>query len=85
MHDNITNVYKYFKPIPKNYIRMNIVNAYITIKLGKEKCNKWETTIVVYKNCCLYCDASYVGQTKRSLKERIKEHQNNKSLESVLS
>jgi len=26
--------------------------------------------------CCLYCNASYVGQTRRLLKNRIDEHRN---------
>jgi len=32
---------------------------------------------VVYKIYCRECDASYVGQTSRQLKTRIKEHRNN--------
>ncbi|XP_011860757.1 PREDICTED: uncharacterized protein LOC105557945 [Vollenhovia emeryi] len=36
---------------------------------------------VVYKINCNNCDASYVGQTKRKLKTRIKEHINNKKLD----
>jgi len=32
---------------------------------------------VVYKIHCKDCDVSYVGQTKRQIKIRIKEHRNN--------
>ncbi|KYM96993.1 hypothetical protein ALC62_12327, partial [Cyphomyrmex costatus] len=44
------------------------------IKLGKDKLDKFNNTNVVYKIDCLNCDCSYVGQTKRNLKTRIKEH-----------
>jgi len=38
-------------------------------------------TDVVYKIRCNDCDASYVGQTERKLKTRIKEHMNNFKLD----
>jgi len=36
---------------------------------------------IVYKIHCKNCDASYVGQTKRQLKTRTKEHVNNIKLD----
>jgi len=36
---------------------------------------------IVYKIHCQDCEASYVGQTKRQLKTRIKEHFNNIKLD----
>jgi len=43
----------------------------------KEKSDFNIKNSVVYKICCKNCDASYVGQTKRQLQTRIKEHNNN--------
>jgi len=36
---------------------------------------------VVYKIYCKDCDVSYVGQTKRQLRTRVKEHRNNIKLD----
>ncbi|KYQ60037.1 hypothetical protein ALC60_00918 [Trachymyrmex zeteki] len=47
------------------------------IKSGKDKLEKMDQCNVVYKICCLDCNASYVGQTKRKAKTRIKEHKSN--------
>ncbi|KAJ8684157.1 hypothetical protein QAD02_019949 [Eretmocerus hayati] len=47
------------------------------IRLGKDKLNHEDRTHVVYELNCLQCPKSYVGQTKRQLKKRVKEHRNN--------
>jgi len=44
------------------------------IKTGKDKLDRMSCCDVVYKIKCKNCDASYVGQTKRCLKTRIREH-----------
>ena len=46
----------------------------IFIKTGKDPLLKDDHRGVVYKINCLNCESSYVGQTKRKLKTRIKEH-----------
>ena len=46
------------------------------IKTGKDKIKKDELSNVVYQINCKDCDYSYVGQTKRKLKTRLKEHIN---------
>jgi len=47
------------------------------IKRGKDKLSKTDRTNIVYKIDCNKCDATYIGQTKRHLNTRIKEHINN--------
>jgi len=44
------------------------------IKVHKDRVALLSTNNVVYKISCNDCEASYVGQTKRQLKTRIKEH-----------
>lgn len=44
------------------------------IKLGKDRLHRDYRTDVVYKINCKDCDISYIGQTKRHLSTRIKEH-----------
>jgi len=41
---------------------------------GKDKIDFMSKNDVVYKIGCLDCDGTYVGQTKRQLRIRIKEH-----------
>jgi len=38
---------------------------------------------MVYKISCIECNASYVGQTKRQLRTRVKEHINNSKMTST--
>jgi len=47
------------------------------IKKGKDKLNTKSNTEIVYKIGCKDCDKVYIGQTKRHLETRIKEHKNN--------
>jgi len=44
------------------------------IKCDKDSLDFMSHREVVYKISCRDCDASYVGQTKRQLRTRIKEH-----------
>lgn len=59
------------------------------IRRAKDKLPTEEKTGVVYKINCANCSSSYIGQTKRQLGTRIKEHFNNikvhKSNYSVIS
>ena len=54
------------------YKPMNTMNKFI--KTGKDSLSKHEKSGLVYKINCKNCESSYVGQTKRKLKTRIKEH-----------
>ncbi|KYN20105.1 hypothetical protein ALC57_07533 [Trachymyrmex cornetzi] len=52
------------------------------INTHKDKNEYRDNNNVIYKINCIDCDVSYVGQTKRHLKTRIKEHRNNIKYES---
>jgi len=54
------------------YKSMNCMNTYI--KTDKDKIKKEDYLNVVYTINCHDCNYSYVGQTKRKLKARLKEH-----------
>ena len=51
---------------------MNSISTFI--KTGKDKIKKEDHSNVVYKINCQDCNYSYVGQIKRKLKTRLKEH-----------
>jgi len=53
---------------------LNKLNKFI--KVHKDHLSTFSRSNVVYKIDCSNCDASYVGQTKRLLKDRIGEHRN---------
>ena len=57
----------YICPVYKPINKFNCL-----IKLGEDKYQLSEKTNVVYKIKCNTCDASYVGQTSRSLKQDLK-------------
>jgi len=64
-----------FKNIPKfklAFFGINKLNNFI--KVHKDRLPFYSRSNVVYKINCLHCDASYVGQTRRLLKQRIDEH-----------
>jgi len=56
-----------------------MLNKYVRVQ--KDQTEYIQKNDVVYKIFCQDCDASYVGQMKRQLKTRVKEHCNNIKLE----
>ncbi|EFN60538.1 hypothetical protein EAG_15774, partial [Camponotus floridanus] len=50
----------------------NKLNKFICLHKDRLPLEYW--TNVVYRINCINCDASYVGQTRRKLSTRIKEH-----------
>jgi len=57
------------------FLILNKLNRFI--KVHKDPLPNEQKTNVVYRINCLDCNASYVGQTKRQLITRIKEHRSN--------
>ena len=76
----IKNISDKFNTITKEYnLRLSYasfdrLNCFI--KTQKDTIEKLDKNAVVYKIDCMDCNASYVGQTKRYLKTRIREHDN---------
>jgi len=50
------------------------------VKTHKDKTDFNTNNNIVYKICCNNYDASYVGQIKRHLKTRLKEHVKNRTV-----
>jgi hypothetical protein len=57
------------------------LNNFIKVQKDRNDCPK--NSNVIYKLNCNDCDATYVGQTKRQLGTRLKEHKNNIKLDSA--
>lgn len=55
------------------------------IKLGKDKINTDNSTEIVYEISCQICPAIYIGQIKRTLKNRINEHKKCINPDAVIS
>jgi len=53
------------------------------IKVHKDALSSFSYSNVVYQINCLDCDASYVGQTKRTLNTRVSEHRNHARRNSI--
>ena len=55
------------------------------IRLGKDKTDTRDTPGAVYKFDCEKCDACYIGESKRPLYVRIKEHSDMKNKNTAVS
>lgn len=77
----VKNISSKFRPLSlqlnKNLAFFILNKLNIFIKVHKDSLSNEHKTNVVYKINCLDCDASYIGQTKRQLITRIKEHRSN--------
>jgi len=74
----LNSISKSFIPVIKKYgfdIAYTIPHTLNTfVKCGKDNLDPMSNPGVVYKISCQDCNASYVGQTKRQLRTRIKKH-----------
>lgn len=64
------------------HLGINVVNKMnnklsSVVQKGKDKLVKFRNHDVIYKISCNNCDKSYIGQIKRALEARVKEHKNN--------
>lgn len=55
------------------------------ITRGKDKCKLLDRNNVVYKFECKNCEAVYVGETKRKLRQRRSEHKTNTNKDAVIN
>jgi len=68
---------QYFKNISFSTLAFSCVNKLKKfIRVHKDTLPIFSRSSVVYKIDCMDCDASYVGQTKRTLNTRVSEHRN---------
>jgi len=76
----VKNISENFKRVTKKHnlnLAFSITNSLSNfIKTGKDQLNVSSYCNVVYQINCNDCEASYVGQTKRRLNTRIREHLN---------
>jgi len=76
----IKHIFNSFKSVSKKSgcsIAFTILNTLSKfIKTGKDRIERPFLCDVVYKIICKVCEASYVGQTRRRLTTRIREHMN---------
>jgi len=74
----VKSISESFKPIINKFgfhIAYSVPNTLRSIiKCGKDELDSMSHHGVVYKISCHDCEASYIGQTKRQLRTRIKEH-----------
>jgi len=88
-HEKKVIVFPYIKPITEmmtstinksqhiiGYRCLNKLNKFIKTHKDREPRSS-NNNKVIYKISCKNCDVTYVGQTKRQLKTRLKEHKNN--------
>jgi len=76
----VSNVNNDIKRIVRNFVDVGFTiqkKLDNIIKRGKDRLDNQQVTEVVYKINCNKCDKVYIGQTKRHLGTRIKEHRNN--------
>jgi len=72
---NADRFIRLFKNIPNFKLAFSGINRLNKfIKVHKDRLSSLSRSNVVYQINCLHCDASYVGQTRRLLKQRIDEH-----------
>lgn len=78
----LSNILKKF-----NLLTIPKVNKVLSsvIRLGKDSTNLWDMNGIVYKFNCNDCSATYIGESKRTLKTRISEHKNRKKVETVVN
>ena len=73
LYNKFKNSCKRYNFLPVPYLNKNLSRI---VKRGKDVTDKFSVTGVVYRLKCMNCSASYVGETKRALIDRVNEHRN---------